>query len=52
MSLCLNNICHCEEGVLPDEAIFNFIGDCFVAHLPWRAVPEKNKSAPRNDMET
>src|SRR5688572_17873221 len=31
--------CHCEEGVLPDEAIPQSLGDCFVAN-----------GAPRNDM--
>ena len=25
-------------------------GDCFVAHLPWRAVPGQSRTAPRNDI--
>ena len=30
-----------EKDAFPDESIFSFIGDCFVA---------KSKSAPRNDI--
>ena len=33
------SICHCEAGALPDEAIPNFVGDCF----------GQKQERPRND---
>jgi hypothetical protein len=46
----LQNIISLRGGCTSERSNLLILEDRFVAHLPWRAVPEKNKIAPRNDM--
>jgi hypothetical protein len=43
------DLCHCEEDVLPDEAISDFEGDCS-PHWRTAQVSGKEQDRPRNDI--
>jgi hypothetical protein len=34
LGILIHSRCHCEEGAFPDEAIPNFVEDCFVQRPP------------------